>query len=507
MTVKPLQKPNPTSPNLAIATNLTASRPQQDEDLARMLKKNVQSIMDQIYQCVFAAQQSLTSHNIKSNENDIAFQFVTKVIERHNRIQSSPKGSNLIKNIAIDSLYDVTCKMIKCQQDFLNGNGYDTNTPVEVTLAYHYTHEKYINGIAKQGLHCSTRGTFGPGVYLGNNPCAFHSRAPIGLIVAALKGKCERSESNRSSGALPSAGGGTVSANTTIGNRHRGHIQPATSKLSALYAPAKTLSYYDEIILKESRQCVPLVMFHSALVNPSEENGSGNDTVWMYHQEMQKVVNEFFNSGIPLGDRTPKSDIFPSMRKSCSSIRSPASIPSSRMRNSVPTRSIPRIVCSDGPYGGVSFFANGIIGQNNYLFRGNGKIANKFPVSNKQPNLFLKKDDNKHIRDSLHSSKTKALEELSMYLLYNIPHHLYDLEVQDNAVAQIILNCHNRHFKVESALKLAGFSDYEASDVFLQRNIIDLVSEIRSHGQQLKSCDKRFSLAACRLFRKKDFNT
>ena len=94
-----------------------------------------------------------------------------------------------------------------------------------------------------------------------------------------------------------------------------------------------------------------------------------------------------------------------------------------------------------------------------------------------------------------------------MYLLYNIPHHLYDLEVQDNAVAQIILNCHNRHFKVESALKLAGFSDYEASDVFLQRNIIDLVSEIRSHGQQLKSYDKRFSLAACRLFRKKDFNT
>jgi len=238
--------------------------------------------------------------------------------------------------------------------------------------------------------------------------------------------------------------------------------------------------------LKESRQCVPLIKFEKTLVNPNEENGSGNDTVWMYHQEMQKVVNEFFNSGIPLGDRTTKSDIFPSKSKSCSSLLSPASVPS-----------------SDGLYGGVSSFANGMTGQNNYTFRGNEKMANKVPVSDKQSNFFLKKDDNKHIRDSLHSSKTKALEELSMYMLYNIPHHLYDLEMRDNAVAQIILNCHNRHFTVESTMKLAGFSDYEASDVFLQRNIIDLVSEIRSHGQQLKSYDKRFSLAACRLLRKK----
>ena len=55
-------------------------------------------------------------------------------------------------------------------------------------------------------------------------------------------------------------------------------------------------------------------------MNPSDENGSGNKTVWIYHKEMRKVVNEFFNSMIPLGDMTTKSDIFPSKRKSCLSL-------------------------------------------------------------------------------------------------------------------------------------------------------------------------------------------
>ena len=390
ITIKQPTEHNKTSSNFATATKstatstkqLTTSKPlQQDKDVTGILQEHQlnlsskqlstnQTIVDQDYQAAIALQRSLPYDNNKYNEHNIAFQFVMEVIERHNRIRNSPKGSNLIENIAIDSLYDVTCKMIKCQQDFLNGNGYDTNTPVEVTLAYHYARKKHIKAIAGQGLHCSTRGTFGPGIYLGNNPCAFHSRAPIGLIVAVLKGKCERSESNRSSGAFPSSAGGTVSANTIIGNKHRRHIQPAT-KLSALSAPDNTFSYYDEIILKESRQCVPLIKFEKTLVNPNEENGSGNDTVWMYHQEMQKVVNEFFNSGIPLGDRTTKSDIFPSKSKSCSSLLSPASIPS-----------------SDGLYGGVRSFANGMTGQNNYTFRGNEKMANKVPVSDKQPNFF-----------------------------------------------------------------------------------------------------------------------
>jgi len=127
MTINPLIEQNPKSSNLAIT-------PQQDEDLARMLRKNYQSIIDQDYQYALAVKQSLTSDKNKYNERDIPFQFVTEIIERHNRIRNSPKGSDLIENMAIDSLYDVTCKMLKCQQDFLNGNGYDTDTPVEVTI-------------------------------------------------------------------------------------------------------------------------------------------------------------------------------------------------------------------------------------------------------------------------------------------------------------------------------------------------------------------------------------
>ena len=163
---------------------------------------------------------------------------------------------------------------------------------------------------------------------------------------------------------------------------------------------------------------------------------------------MQKVVNEFFNSGIPLGHRTTKSDIFPSKRNSFSSLLPPRS-------NFASAGAISQIAHTNVP-----------------------TVAHHKLTS--IPNV----------------SKAKASEELLVYLHYNIPHHNYDLETRDNAVAQILLN---RQVRIESALKSAGFSDCEASDVFLQRNIIDLVSEICNHGQRLKSCDIRVNLAARRL--------
>ena len=106
------------------------------------------------------------------------------------------------------------------------------DTPVEVTLAYHYTHEKHINEIKEKGLHCSAQGSFGPGIYLGNKPCAFHYHASIGLIVAVLKGKCEFVDCSI---------GGIVSANTIIGNHHRRRKQQVTSTLSELSFPPQTI--------------------------------------------------------------------------------------------------------------------------------------------------------------------------------------------------------------------------------------------------------------------------
>ena len=77
-------------------------------------------------------------------------------------------------------------------------------------------------------------------------------------------------------------------------------------------------------------------------MNPSDENGSGNKTVWIYHKAIQKVVNDFFNSAIPLGDLTTKSDIFPLKRKSFSSLLPPIS-------NSTSTGAISQIAYTNVP--------------------------------------------------------------------------------------------------------------------------------------------------------------
>mmetsp|Transcript_20652 Transcript_20652/g.31009 ORF Transcript_20652/g.31009 Transcript_20652/m.31009 type:complete len:222 (-) Transcript_20652:377-1042(-) len=143
---------------------------------------------------------------------DLPWEFVESVIDRHKKISSSPKGIAGIEPIASDDLYNITAKMFQCQNEFL-----ETGTPVEVTLAYHYTHERHITSIRQGGLVSGNRGgTFGRGIYLGNNASAFHSRGPIGLIVAILKGRCKYVERSKWRNTRDFS---NQNANTLIGNK------------------------------------------------------------------------------------------------------------------------------------------------------------------------------------------------------------------------------------------------------------------------------------------------
>lgn len=222
---------------------------------------------------------------------DLAWHFVENVIDRREKIQRSPERSNLITTIAEDELYFLVQNFLACRDSFI-----EKGLPANVTLAYHYTKQNCVDGIRQHGLIESSNGTYGRGIYLGNNPLAFHGRGNMGLLVAILKGSSTRVNRKSSRNAQV-----RNSNNTLIGNK----LERSNSNAHA-NAPA----FCDEIILQESCQCVPLLRFDASLVdiygNPSSR---GNDILWQHHKEMQRVIDLFFNNGEI--SKIQKADIFP----------------------------------------------------------------------------------------------------------------------------------------------------------------------------------------------------
>mmetsp|Transcript_6920 Transcript_6920/g.10143 ORF Transcript_6920/g.10143 Transcript_6920/m.10143 type:complete len:330 (+) Transcript_6920:52-1041(+) len=109
---------------------------------------------------------------------------------------------------------------------------------------------------------------FGNGIYTANNPLAFKHFGEVGLLVATLRGKIQK----------VSGRNGDDDANTVIGNK-RGRFHGGS------------ISYYDEIVVRQSSQCVALIQYKSHLAH--------DDLIWTYHVELQKLVDIFFNGEVP----------------------------------------------------------------------------------------------------------------------------------------------------------------------------------------------------------------
>ena len=75
---------------------------------------------------------------------------------------------------------------------------------------------------------------------------------------------------------------------TVIGNKRIGNLQndyPGHIK------------FFDEWVLQESRQCLPLLQFDASLISTIFDRHAGNDAIWSYHQELHKILDRFFNGG------------------------------------------------------------------------------------------------------------------------------------------------------------------------------------------------------------------
>jgi len=123
-------------------------------------------------------------------------------------------------------------------------------------------------------------GVFGDGIYTATNPFAFRHFGDTGLLVAVLLGNTARVPYT----ADPKANlVGTI--NTVIGNKSLRHL---TGTLS------EAIRYTDELVLQESKQCLPLMRFDTASVSTQ----AGKDAVWMFQQELQRLLDKVFNKGV-----------------------------------------------------------------------------------------------------------------------------------------------------------------------------------------------------------------
>jgi deltex-like protein len=223
-----------------------------------------------------------------------AFLLVERILELHKQILQDPKVTKLIAEgkveqgavhtIGRDDMVFLAEKLMECQEEYSK-----SNKPTHVSLTYHFTNEKNLQSIRQDGLlsyaerranniQTQRRAFFGDGIYTATNPFAFRHFGDVGILTAVLKGQEER---------VGSSGGGSQdpNVNTVIGNK----IKEAES------------SYADEIVLKESRQVLPILRFCSKLVDPGKTGSlrhHGNRLLWRFHTDVQKLLDEFFNSNV-----------------------------------------------------------------------------------------------------------------------------------------------------------------------------------------------------------------
>lgn len=261
------------------------------------------------------------------------------------------------------------------------------------------------------------KGTSGPGIYCEYNPCAFNKKGPVGLVVAILKGKCTRHNRPTRCGKRYSYSGQDddkeMTANTIIGNA--GSCRSNSSQSPLGLRP----DYYNEIILQESCQCVPIIRFDASLVeNPHRQNPTTDDHVnsnneeslWFYHKEIQRVVDVYFNSGVSLFDKITKSDIFPDI---------------SQTYIALPMHYLtPRCTSQD---------STSVVTHSNAVL------------------------DN-------------SLEKLTSH---NLPQHYFSEEYRDKAVALLLSN---DSLSINKALQSAGCYDMEMNNPVLKKSVENLIS-------------------------------
>ena len=220
--------------------------------------------------------------------------FVEKVLTVIMQLihQNGGDYESKISAVSRDDMVTLAERMMETQEK-LRWQG----KPTKVDLGYHYTSESCMKHIRTGGLLTKKErleqkvgirangAVFGDGIYTANNPFCFRGFGVVGLLVARLQGVTRRVENFQ----LPERDG---SFETIVGNKKRRQNHHGNR-----YA---FLDHYDEVILLEPSQCVPLIRYSSKLIPQAIQYGGpySETPLLKFHIEMQKLLDEFFNKNM-----------------------------------------------------------------------------------------------------------------------------------------------------------------------------------------------------------------
>ena len=231
--------------------------------------------------------------------------FVQKVVAVTNELLGNVASNHYlvpeqnhsqIKAIANDDMIVHVERLLARQDDFR-----ESNKPILVDIGYHYTNQRNIESIKtkslvtrqellEQGIHSrsSRVAFFGDGIYTANNPFAFHRDGAEGLLVARIQGATRRA----------------VQAQRLV--RRDGSFDTIIGNKAKSYTPASRVDLYDEVVLLNSSQCLPLVQYSSRIIrrNPRVTGADTDSPIRIFHIAMQQIVDEFFNEGKSTSDWT-----------------------------------------------------------------------------------------------------------------------------------------------------------------------------------------------------------
>jgi deltex-like protein len=253
-----------------------------DAALARLLQADE-------YQNGVSAQDNSTAEEsyMMATNTGKAVMFVKEMIETIQQIHanSTDPCECQVENIARDDLVYMAERLLDTQEEFAKDG-----KPHHIDLGYHFTKEEALERIRTDGL--LTRkdqeqnsigqrrrpmlgaSYFGDGVYTANNPFAFDSFGPVGLIVARIKGRSLARGRQR----VLSCSEVDV-YDTIVGNK----------------TPARSTK--EEVVLRSSSQTLPLIRFPRSFSSQPQHTLPENvdSTLAKFHNKMQELVDKFFN--------------------------------------------------------------------------------------------------------------------------------------------------------------------------------------------------------------------
>ena len=201
----------------------------------------------------------------------LAKTLVTKVGAFEHKLDRQGLSFSLVANCALAQ------RFVECRNEFRR-----TGRPNHVVIAYHYTRFALLESIQQEGLLSiperqskkvgpqSGGAAFGNGIYTGRSPSSFPMH-DFCLMVAIVKGN----ERWVHVGQAPPLD----NVDTVVGNKRRKDPSVQTFAESLL----------DEIVLRQSKQCLPLLGFFRTRYPI--------DQVWKCHEELQVILDRFLNGG------------------------------------------------------------------------------------------------------------------------------------------------------------------------------------------------------------------